>query len=221
MEDVLDVYQRPYDPRRPLICLDETSRQLLGEVRAPLPAAPGRAARHDPEYVRDGVVNLFLVSEPLRGRRQVRLSARRTRLDFAACIQDLVDVHYPAAECIVLVMDHLNTHSPASLYEAFPPAEAKRLADKLEIHYTPAHGSWLNMAEIAISILTRGCLGRPCPDLDTCVPACRRLGSRAQRRTAPHHVAGHDAPGSRTLASAVRRSENQSGLSTRAIAPIH
>jgi hypothetical protein len=160
MEDVLDVYQRPYDPERPLVCLDETSRQVLGEVRAPLPPAPGRAARHDPEYARDGVVNLFLLSEPLRGRRHVRLSARRTRIDFAHCIKDLVDVHYAEAERIILVMDQLNTHSPASLYEAFPPAEAKRLADKLEIHYTPAHGSWLNMAEIELSALQRQCLDR-------------------------------------------------------------
>lgn len=160
MEDVLDVYQRFYDPKRPLLCLDETSRQVLEEVRTSLPAAPGWPARHDPEYARDGVVNLFLVSEPLRGRRQVRLSARRTRIDFAHCIKDVVDVHYPDAERIVLVLDQLNTHSPASLYEAFPPAEAKRLADKLEIHYTPAHGSWLNMAEIELSVLQRQCLDR-------------------------------------------------------------
>jgi hypothetical protein len=160
MEDVLDVYHRPYDPDRPLICLDETSRQVLAETRAPLPAAPGRLARHDPEYARDGVVNLFLVSEPLRGQRQVRLSARRTRIDFAHCIKDLVDVQYPEAAGIVLVMDQLNTHSPASLYEAFPPAEAKRLADRLEIHYTPKHGSWLNMAEIELSALQRQCLAR-------------------------------------------------------------
>jgi hypothetical protein len=160
MEDVLDVYQRPYDPERPLICLDETSRQLLADTRAPLPAAPARLARHDTEYARDGVVNLFLVSEPLRGRRQVRLSQRRTRIDFAHCIKDLVDVQYPQATGIVLVMDQLNTHSPASLYAAFPPAEAKRLADKLEIHYTPAHGSWLNMAEIELSALQRQCLDR-------------------------------------------------------------
>jgi hypothetical protein len=160
MEDVLDVYHRPYDPERPLICLDETSRQLLADTRAPLPAASGRLARHDPEYARDGVVNLFLVSEPLRGRRQVRLSERRTRIDFAHCIKDLVDVQYPQATGIVLVMDQLNTHSPASLYEAFPPAEAKRLADKLEIHYTPTHGSWLNMAEIELSALQRQCLDR-------------------------------------------------------------
>jgi hypothetical protein len=160
MEDVLDVYQRPHDPRRPVVCLDETSRQVLAETRAPLPAAPGRPARHDPEYARAGVVNCFLVSEPLRGRRQVRLSERRTRIDFAHCIKDLVDVHYPEAAGIVLVLDQLNTHSPASLYQAFPPAEAKRLADKLEIHYTPTHGSWLNMAEIELSALQRQCLDR-------------------------------------------------------------
>lgn len=160
MEDVLDVYQQPIDPTRPLICLDETSRQVLAETRAALPLAPGRAARHDSEYERQGVVNVFLVTDPRRGWRQVRISDRRTRLDWAGCVQELVDVHYPDAERIVLVLDQLNTHSPASLYEAFPPSEAKRLADKLEIHYTPKHGSWLNMAEIELSVLQRQCLNR-------------------------------------------------------------
>jgi hypothetical protein len=167
MEDVLDVYTRPYDPARPVVCLDETSRQLLAEVRPPLPAAPGRPARVDPEYAREGVVNLFLVSEPLRGWRQVRVSDRRTRLDFAHCVRQLVDVHYPAAERIVLVMDQLNTHSPASLYEAFPPEEAKRLGDKLELHHTPKHGSWLNMAELELSALQRQCLDRRLADRPT------------------------------------------------------
>jgi hypothetical protein len=166
MEDVLDVYHRPVDPARPVVCLDETSRQLLAETRPPQPPAPGRPARHDPEYARGGVLNLFLVTEPLRGWRQVRVSDRRTRLDWAACIKELVDLHYPAAERIVLVMDQLNTHSPASLYEAFAPAEAKRLADRLEIHHTPKHGSWLNVAEIELSVLQRQCLDR-------------RLGDRA------------------------------------------
>ena len=166
MEDVLDVYQRPADPARPVVCLDETSRQLLGEVRPPLPPAPGRPARHDPEYVRGGVANLFLVCEPLRGWRQVRVSDRRTRLDFAHCVRDLIDVHYPDAEQVVLVLDQLNTHSPASLYEAFAPAEAKRLADRLEVHHTPKHGSWLNVAELELSALQRQCLDR-------------RLGDRA------------------------------------------
>jgi hypothetical protein len=164
MEDVLDVYQRPYDPLRPVVCLDETSRQVLADTRDPLPVAPGRPARHDPEYERKGVVNCFLVSEPLRGRRETRLSDRRTRIDWAHCIQDLSDVQYPEAARIVLVLDQLNTHSPASLYEAFPPAEAKRLADRLEIHYTPKHGSWLNMAEIELSILARQCLNRRLDD---------------------------------------------------------
>jgi hypothetical protein len=166
MEDVLDVYVRPYDPRRPQVCLDETSRQLLAEVRPPLPPAPGQPARHDPEYAREGVVNLFLVCEPLRGWRTVSVSDQRTRLDWARCVRDLVDGHFPEAETVVLVMDQLNTHSPASLYEAFPPAEAKRIADKLEIHYTPKHGSWLNMAELELSALQRQCLDR-------------RLGDRA------------------------------------------
>lgn len=166
MEDVLDVYHRPYDPTRPVVCLDETSRQVLAETRDALPVAPGRPARHDPEYARNGVVNFFLVSEPLRGWRQVQVSERRTRIDWAHCVQELADVHYPAAERIVLIMDQLNTHSPASLYEAFPPAEAKRLADRLEVHYTPTHGSWLNMAEIELSVLARQCLNR-------------RLGDRA------------------------------------------
>jgi hypothetical protein len=167
MEDVLDVYQRPADPARPVVCLDETSRQVLAETRQPLPLAPGHPARHDPEYVREGVVNCFLVTAPLQGWRQVQVSTQRTRLDFAQCIKDLIDVHYPAAERIVLVLDQLNTHSPASLYEAFPPAEAKRLVDKLEIHYTPKHGSWLNMAEIELSVLQRQCLARRLGDRPT------------------------------------------------------
>lgn len=160
MEDILDVYQRPEDPKRPVVCLDETSRQVLADVRSPLPIEPGQPARHDPEYAREGVINCFLVTEPLRGRRQVRVSQQRTRIDFAHGIKELVDVHYPDADRIVLVMEQLNTHSPASLYEAFPPAEAKRLADKLEMHYTPKHGSWLNMAEIELSVLQRQCLNR-------------------------------------------------------------
>ncbi len=164
MEDVLDVYQRPRDPARPVICLDETSRQLLAEVRPPRLPAPGQPARHDPEYVRGGVANLFLVTEPLRGWRHVRVSRQRTRLDFAQCIKELVDVHYPDADQIVLVLDQLNTHTPASLYAAFPPAEAKRLADRLDIHHTPKHGSWLNMAELELAVLQRQCLVQRLPD---------------------------------------------------------
>jgi len=160
MEDVLDVYTRPYHPKRPPVCLDETSRQLLGDVSAPLPVAPGHPARQDYEYERTGVCNLFLVTEPLRGWRHVVVGDQRTRRDFAHVIRDLVDVQYPDAERIILVMDNLNTHTPAALSETFPPAEAKRLADRLEIHYTPKHGSWLNMAEIELRVLSEQCLDR-------------------------------------------------------------
>jgi len=158
MEDVLAVYERPYDARFPQICLDETSRQLLGEVTPPEPVAPGQPAREDYEYVRGGVCNLFLACEPLRGWRHVTVSERRARVDFAHVIQDLVNVQYPQAERLVLVMDNLNTHTIASLYEAFPAAEARRLAAKLEIHHTPKHGSWLDMAELELSVLSRQCL---------------------------------------------------------------
>ena len=160
MEDVLAVYQRPYDPRFPQVCMDEASKQLLDHVAPPLPLAPGQPAREDYEYVRGGTANLFILCEPLRGWRHLTVTARRTRVDWAACMQELVDVHYPDAEQIVLVMDNLNTHTPASLYEAFPPAEARRIAERLEIHYTPKHGSWLNMAEIELSVLGRQCLDR-------------------------------------------------------------
>ena len=164
MEDVLEVYTRPYDPLRPQVCMDELSKQLVGETRTPIPAAPGQPERCDYEYVRNGVGNLFLFFEPLAGRREVKVTERRTMVDWAEAVRELVDVHYPEAEVIVLVMDNLNTHSIGSLYEAFPPAEARRLACKLEIHYTPKHGSWLNMAESELSILARQCLNRRLPD---------------------------------------------------------
>jgi hypothetical protein len=167
MEDVLEVYTRPYDPRRPQVCLDEVSKQLVSEVAPAQPALPGQPAREDYEYVREGVANLFLLTEPLRGWRHITVTERRTRADWAHCIKEVVDVHYPDAEVIVLVMDQLNTHTPASLYEAFAPAEAKRLADRLEIHYTPKHGSWLNMAEIELSVLSRQCLDRRIADQAT------------------------------------------------------
>jgi hypothetical protein len=167
MEDVLEVYTRPYDPKRPQVCMDETSKQLLREVREPLPVRPGQPARVDYEYERAGVVNLFLFCEPLAGRRWVDVTDHRTKADWAHQIRELVDVRYPEADCIVLVMDNLNTHTPAALYEAFPPAEAKRLADKLELHYTPKHGSWLNIAEIELSVLSRQCLDRRVPDFPT------------------------------------------------------
>ncbi len=163
MEDVLDVYTRPYDPRRPQVCLDETSKQLLADAQPPPPLVPGSPLREDYEYVRQGVANVFLAYEPLQSRRWVWVTERRTKVDFAPIIQTLVDECYPQAERLVLVLDNLNTHTPAALYEAFAPAEAKRLADKLEIHYTPKHGSWLNMAEIEVSVLDRQWLDRRLP----------------------------------------------------------
>lgn len=164
MEDVLAVYTRPYDPQRPVICLDETSKQVLRQVRPALPMQPGRVRREDHEYARAGVLNLFLFCEPLRGWRQISVTDRRTKIDWAEQVKTLVDVHYPNAERIVLVMDNLNTHTPAALYERFPPAEARRLVSKLELHYTPKHGSWLNMAELELSVLSRQCLNRRVPD---------------------------------------------------------
>ena len=169
MEDVLDVYTRPYDPRRPQVCLDETSVQLVAETRIPLPTAPGRPARYDYEYERNGQCALFMLNEPLRGWREVIVGDHRRAIEWAHVIKHLVDVHYPQAERIVLVMDNLNTHTPGSLYEAFEPTEAKRLADKLEIHYTPKHASWLNMAETELSVLSRQCLDRRIPDRETLV----------------------------------------------------
>ena len=166
MEDVLEVYKRPYDPKRPVVCLDETSKQLVGEVAPPRPAAPGHVARDDYEYVRNGVANIFMIFEPLAGQREVEVTDRRTRKDYAECLRKLSDEMYPDAEVIVLVQDNLNTHSPASLYEAFDPAEAKRLTDRFEVHYTPKHGSWLNMAEIELSILARQCLSRRIDNVD-------------------------------------------------------
>jgi len=166
MEDVLEVYKRPYDPRRPVVCLDETSKQLIGEVRKPVPAAPGQVAHYDSEYVRNGVANLFMLFEPLAGRRDVEVTERRTKKDYAQCLRQLSDELYPQAEIIVLVQDNLNTHSPASLYEAFPPGEAKRLAERFEFHYTPKHGSWLDMAEIELGILGRQCLSRRIDNVD-------------------------------------------------------
>lgn len=164
MEDVLEVYTRPFDPQRPQVCMDEASKQLVGETRAPIPAAPGEPERYDYEYVRKGVANLFLFFEPLAGRREVKVTERRTMVDWAEATRELVDVHYPEAEKIVLVMDNLNTHGIWSLYEAFAPEEAFRIAQKLEIHYTPKHGSWLNMAESELSILSRQCLHQRIPD---------------------------------------------------------
>lgn len=167
MEDVLDVYHRPYDEKRPLVCLDEASKQLVGEVREPLPAVPGQPERFDFEYTREGVANLFMMSEPLLGWRAVQVTDRRTAKDFAEVVRWLVEEVHPEAETVVLVLDNLNTHKVASLYEAFPPEQARRIAERLEIHYTPKHGSWLNMAEIELSVLARQCLDRRIADVGT------------------------------------------------------
>jgi hypothetical protein len=160
MEDVLEVYHRPYDEKRPVVCLDEASKQLIGETRLPVPAGPGRPERFDYEYVRNGTANLFLISEPLLGWRAVQVTERRTAVDFAEVLRWLAEELHPDAEKIVLVMDNLNTHKAASLYEAFPPEQARRIAERLEIHHTPKHGSWLNVAEIELSVLSRQCLDR-------------------------------------------------------------
>lgn len=167
MEDVLDVYQRPPNPTRPLVCLDEVSKELRSTPRGAVPAQPGHPVREDYEYARHGTANLFLSVAPLLGQRRVRVTDRRTAVDFADELRQLVDVDYPEAEVIVLVTDNLNTHTPACLYERFDAIEARRIAAKLEWHYTPEHGSWLNMAEIELSVLSSQCLNRRIPDRAT------------------------------------------------------
>jgi hypothetical protein len=164
MEDVLEVYTRPHNPARPLVCLDETSKQLVAETRAPKPMRPGLPARHDYEYTRNGVASLFMLFAPLEGWRHVEVTERRTAIDYAKILRDLSDIHFPSAEKIMLVQDNLNTHTPASLYEAFEPAEARRLVERFEWHYTPKHGSWLNLAESELAVLSGQCLNRRIPD---------------------------------------------------------
>jgi len=164
MEDVLEVYKRPHDPARPLVCLDETSKQLVAETRTPEPMQPGQPARHDHEYKRNGTANLFMVFAPLEGWRHVEVTDRRTAVDYAKILRDLADIHFPKAEKIVLVQDNLNTHAPASLYEAFEPAEARRIIERFEWHYSPKHGSWLNLAESELAVLSGQCLDRRIPD---------------------------------------------------------
>ena len=167
MEDVLDVYHRPYDAQRPVICMDETNKQLIGELRPPQSGRCGRVLRYDVEYVRNGTANVFLAFEPLAGKRQVRVTDTRKRCDWAQFMKALLDGPYARVSSVVLVMDQLNTHSTASFYEAFEPDEARRLAARLDIHYTPKHGSWLNMAEIELSALSTQCLDRRIPDQQT------------------------------------------------------
>ena len=181
MEDVLDLYAEPLDPKRPQVCFDERPCQLLGEVLAPMEARPGRVRRIDHEYERKGRANLFVMVQPLAGWRHLEVTERRTNLDFAEQMKALVDEHFPLAEVIRVVLDNLSTHSPASLYQAFPPEEARRLTRKLEFHYTPKHGSWLNMAEIELSLLSRQCLKQRIPDMES---LWRQVEARQTERNA-------------------------------------
>ena len=160
MEDILDIYHLPYDPNYPVVCFDESNKQLVAEKRTSMPAAPGQPERYDYEYRRNGVRNLFLLFSPLVSWRHIQVTELRTHLEWAHCMKDLVDVHFPEATRIIVIQDNLNTHNPAFLYEVFEPTEAKRILDKLDFHFTPKHGSWLNMAEIEFSILSRQCLNR-------------------------------------------------------------
>ena len=187
MEDVLTVYQLPYDPCFPVVCMDESNKQLVGEVRAPIPAAPGHGQLLDHEYVRHGVAALFVEVEPLVGRRHVAVTERRTRQDWAQFIKVRLDERYPQATKVRLVMDNLNPHEPASLYETFPPAEAHRLAARLEIHYTPKHGSWLNIAEIELSALNSQCLRRRIPSAQIMRREIAAWQSARNHRGAPVH----------------------------------
>jgi hypothetical protein len=167
MEDILEVYRRPYNSNEPLVCMDETAKQLIKEIRQPEPVKLGKTARYDYEYERNGVCNLFMFYEPFGGKRYTAVTERRTKIDWAHQIKELLDIHYPEINKIVLVMDNLNTHTGASLYEAFPPAEARRLLERLEMHYTPKHGSWLNIAEIELRVLIGQCLNRRIPNKQT------------------------------------------------------
>jgi hypothetical protein len=169
MEDVLEVYHRPHDPERPVVCLDEASKQLILETRTPIPVKPGKPARYDYEYERNGTANLFMMFAPLEGWRHVKVTDRHTAIDFAHALKDLSDTLLPGAKKIVLVQDNLNTHKPASLYEAFPAAEARRLVERFEWHYTPKHGSWLDMAESELGVLATQCLDRRIPDKQTLI----------------------------------------------------
>ena len=168
MEKVLDVYKRSYDPTFPVVCMDESPRQLIDEVKTPIPAAPGRPARYDYEYKRQGVFNVFMANEPLAGKRMVKITERKTKQDWACFIAE-IEARYNDAKKITLVMDNLNTHNPGSLYETFPPEQAKRLWDRFEFVYTPKHGSWLNMAEIELNVLIRQCLNRRIPEITTVI----------------------------------------------------
>jgi hypothetical protein len=186
MEDVLSVYTRPRDPDRPVVCLDETSKQLISETRVPIAMKAGRPARVDYEYARNGVANLFMMFAPLEGWRDVKVTDRRTALDYAHVLKDLADVHFAKAETIVLIQDNLNTHAAGSLYEAFPAAETRRLVERFEWHYTPKHGSWLDLAESELGVLASQCLDRRIPDRQT---ICHEVAAWVRERNRNHAVA--------------------------------
>jgi hypothetical protein len=183
MEDVLEVYHRPHDPDRPLVCLDETSKQLVAETRQPLPMLPGQPARYDYEYKRNGTANLFMLFAPLEGWRHVKVTESRTAIDYAHVLRDLADLHFAKASKIVLVQDNLNTHAPSSLYEAFPPAEARRLIERFEWHHSPKHGSWLNLAESELAVLSSQCLDRR---IANATALAREVAAWLSRRNASH-----------------------------------
>ncbi len=187
MEDVLAVYLRPRDPDVPLICFDEASKQLIADTRQPIPMKPGRLARADYEYERHGTANLFMFFAPLEGWRHIEVTGRRTAIDYAHALKDLADTHFPKAKKIVLVQDNLNSHKPASLYEAFPPAEARRLVERFEWHYSPKHGSWLNMAESELAVLSNQCLDRRIPDQETLIKESRP-GKKIAPNTPPKPI---------------------------------
>jgi hypothetical protein len=186
MEDVLSVYTRPRDPDRPVVCLDETSKQLIAETRVPIAMKAGRPARVDYEYARNGVANLFMMFAPLEGWRDVKVTDRRTAVDYAHVLKDLADVHFAKAETIVLIQDNLNTHAAGSLYEAFPAAEARRLVERFEWHYTPKHGSWLDLAESELGVLASQCLDRRIPNRQT---ICHEVAAWVRQRNRNHAVA--------------------------------
>ena len=192
MEDVLEVYQRPHDPQRPLVCLDETSKQLIIETRAPIPAKPGQPARHDYEYERNGVANLFMVFAPLEGWRHVKVTDRHTAIDYAHVLRDLSDTHFPDTAKIVLVQDNLNIHKPASLYEAFPAPEARRLVERFEWHYTPKHGSWLDLAESELGVLASQCLDRRIADKQILAHEVIRMAGPPQQAPRQSRLAIHN-----------------------------
>jgi hypothetical protein len=184
MEDVLEVYQRPHDPMRPVVCLDETSKQLISETRVPIAAKPGQVARYDYEYERNGTANIFMMFAPLEGWRHVKVTDRHAAVDYAQVLKELSDTRFPEVEKIILVQDNLSTHKPASLYEAFPAAEARRLVERFEWHYTPKHGSWLDMAESELGVLSSQCLDRRIPDKQTLIEEIAAWEARRNR----HHT---------------------------------